>query len=207
MRLDTSKDEITRDGKLIKRLCLTEVDGTEEWSRFYPNTIEEESIGFVTRLNKDSYINCVQDYKLKSTFAPANETNTILSKEAVQIYDSKLRVKLLKSRLTSLDVVGFKKWLSSNPIQILYLLKEPIIIDIVPPTLRIFKDGHLTFNTLVAPESNHVVQLNKSAQIQNAIKESQSLDNRISVLENNYDNLILFTMSRLNDLELNYTLK
>ena len=207
MRLNTSKDEITRDGKLIKRLCLTEVDGTEEWSRFYPHTIEEESIVFVTRLNKDSYINCVQDYRLKSTFAPTNETNTILSKEAVQIYDSKLRVKLLKSRLTSLDVVGFKKWLSSNPIQILYLLKEPIIIDIVPPTLRIFKNGHLTFNTLVAPESNHVVQLNKSGQIQNAIKESQSLDNRINVLENNYDNLILFTMSRLNDLELNYTLK
>ena len=70
-----------------------------------------------------------------------------------------------------------------------------------------FKDGHLTFNTLVAPESNHVVQLNKSAQIQNAIKESQSLDNRINVLENNYDNLMLSTISRLNDLELNYTLK
>ena len=198
MRLDTSKDEITRDGKLIKRLCLTEVDGTEEWSRFYPHTIEEESIVFVTRLNKDSYINCVQDYRLKSTFAPANETNTILSKEAVQIYDSKLRVKLLKSRLTSLDVVGFKKWLSSNPIQILYLLKEPIIIDIVPPTLRIFKDGHLTFNTLVAPESNHVVQLNKSAQIERSIREVQSLDSRVGKLESFYDDMMLETNHKLN---------
>ena len=52
-----------------------------------------------------------------------------------------------------------------------------------------------------------MVQLNKSAQIQNAIKESQSLNNRINVLENNYDNLMLSTISRLNDLELNYTLK
>ena len=105
------------------------------------------------------------------------------------------------------DLAGFKQWLSQNPTTVYYELETPIITELPAPCLRIFKDGHLTFNTLVAPESSHVVQLNKSAQIQNAIKESQSLDNRINVLENNYDNLILFTMSRLNDLELNYTLK
>ena len=52
-----------------------------------------------------------------------------------------------------------------------------------------------------------MVQLNKSAQIERSIREVQGLDNRINVLENNYDNLMLSTISRLNDLELNYTLK
>ena len=100
-----------------------------------------------------------------------------------------------------------RQWLSQNPTTVYYELETPIITELPAPYLRIFKDGHLTFNTLVAPESTHVVQLNKSGQIQNAIKESQSLDNRINVLENNYDNLMLSTISRLNDLELNYTLK
>ena len=107
----------------------------------------------------------------------------------------------------SYSVTNFKQWLSQNPTTVYYELATPIITQLPAPYLRIFKDGHLTFNTLVAPESTHVVQLNKSAQIQNAIKESQSLDNRINVLENNYDNLMLSTISRLNDLELNYTLK
>lgn len=88
-----------------------------------------------------------------------------------------------------------------------YELAEPIITELPAPYLRMFKEGHLTFNTLVAPESNHMVQLNKSAQIERSIREVQGLDNRINVLENNYDNLMLSTISRLNDLELDYTLK
>ena len=112
-----------------------------------------------------------------------------------------------KEKLTSPDLTGFKQWLSQNQTTVYYELETPITTELPAPYLRIFKDGHLTFNTLVAPESSHLVQLNKSAQIERSIKESQSLDNRINVLENNYDNLILFTMSRLNDLELNYTLK
>lgn len=100
-----------------------------------------------------------------------------------------------------------RAWLSQNPTTVYYELKTPVITELPAPCLRIFKDGHLTFNTLVTPESNHVVQLNKSAQIERSIKEVQGLDNRINVLENNYDNLMLSTISRLNDLELNYALK
>ena len=100
-----------------------------------------------------------------------------------------------------------RTWLSQNPTTVYYELAEPIITELPAPYLRIFKDGHLTFNTLVAPESTHVVQLNKSAQIERSIREVQGLDNRINVLENNYDNLMLSTISRLNDLELDYTLK
>lgn len=101
----------------------------------------------------------------------------------------------------------FKQWLQANPTTVYYELAEPVITELPAPYLRIFKDGHLTFNTLVAPESTHMVQLNKSAQIERSIREVQGLDNRINVLENNYDNLMLSTISRLNDLELNYTLK
>lgn len=142
---------------------------------------------------------------------PIGNLNIEKKQRSIFVYghtaNNELRYAIPKTILAGNGTHLFKQWLSQNPTTVYYELAEPIATELPAPCLRIFKDGHLTFNTLVAPESTHVVQLNKSGQIQNAIKESQSLDNRIDVLENNYDTLMLSTISRLNDLELNYTLK
>ena len=201
-------DEITRDGKLIRRVGKIILNGSEPWFIAIHN-------------NKSRFDLSLNSVKTPSTWSDTAVPNMICSNLIVQpfsqIYSNgKLGItyyhansdRLIVASLgNSCSLVEFKQWLSQNPTTVYYELAEPIITELPAPCLRIFKDGHLTFNTLVAPESNHVVQLNKSAQIQNAIKESQSLDNRINVLENNYDNLMLSTISRLNDLELNYTLK
>ena len=202
-------DEITRDRKLIRRVGKVVLDGSEDWK----TTINLDELTYRYSL----------DFKFKTSDNYNNVDNIICNDLATKnfpnIYNNgekgittwwsndyiKKTIVICLSNNYSLE--QFKEWLSQNPITVYYELETPIITELPAPYLRIFKDGHLTFNTLVAPESTHVVQLNKSGQIQNAIKESQSLDNRINVLENNYDNLILFTMSRLNDLELNYTLK
>ena len=102
-----------------------------------------------------------------------------------------------KEKLTSPDLTGFKQWLSQNPTTVYYELETPITTELPAPYLRIFKDGHLTFNTLVAPESNHVVQLNKSAQIERSIREVQSLDSRVGKLESFYDDMMLETSHKL----------
>lgn len=210
-------DEITRDGKLIKRVGKYTIDGSEggtwyskeelDYVRFWNGifgTLLNPKLAIRTEIEmlcytfpiycNDSVLSTTNGHGISNTFY----------RDSI---DKQIQIKLPKSSLTSLNSDGIKNWLKENPTTVYYELAEPIITELPAPCLRMFKDGHLTFNTLVAPESNHVVQLNKSAQIQNAIKESQSLDNRINVLENNYDNLMLSTISRLNDLELNYTLK
>ena len=48
------------------------------------------------------------------------------------------------------------------------------------------------------PESIHVVQLNKSAQIERSIREVQSLNGRVKQLESFYDNMMLETSYKLN---------
>ena len=203
-------DEITRDRKLIRRVGKVVLDGSEAG---WKTTINLDgltyrySLGFKFKTS-DNYNNV--DNIICNDLATKNFPNiynngekgitTWWSNDYIQ-----KSIVICLSNNSSLE--QFKEWLSQNPITVYYELETPIITELPAPYLRIFKDGHLTFNTLVAPESTHVVQLNKSGQIQNAIKESQSLDNRINVLENNYDNLMLSTISRLNDLELNYTLK
>ena len=186
-------DEITRDGKLIRRVGKIVFDGTENWTGFKTHFEDFDefsgNVGNHTILQSNSIVN---------NFPQTNNHRVVTAGNTTYI-------RLPKGRVNSLNEC--KQLLSENPTIVYYELSTPIITELPAPYLRIFKDGHLTFNTLVAPESNHVVQLNKSGQIQNTIKESQSLDNRINVLENNYDNLMLSTISRLNDLEFDYTLK
>lgn len=201
-------DEITRDGKLIRRVGKIIFTGIESWKTAIHN-------------NKSRFDLSLNGVKTPSTWSDTAVPNMICSnlnvqtfkqiytqgKSGINYYHANSDRLIVASLGNSCSLVEFKQWLSQNPTTVYYELAEPIITELPAPYLRIFKDGHLTFNTLVAPESNHVVQLNKSGQIQNAIKESQFLDNRINVLENNYDNLMLSTISRLNDLELDYTLK
>ena len=201
-------DEITRDGKLIRRVGKIVFTGIESWnlSKTSDKTILFEVGVSNIKIDKGGDILPICD-KLLASLQGNIWINDIEGVSYTDSNSNRFRIRINKNRLDTQDLTGFKKWLSQNPVTVYYELSTPVITELPAPCLRIFKDGHLTFNTLVAPESSHVVQLNKSAQIQNAIKESQSLDNRINVLENNYDNLMLSTMSRLNDLELNYTLK
>lgn len=207
-------DEITRDGKLIKRIGKYIFTGDENISNWITTGENTYGVGFKDlSFGLGSY----HHIEILSTILPNKSPSSINGAndvEGIALWDNNnfVRFRVNRTRLDSQDATGVKKWLKNlyqqgTPLTIYYKLSEPITTELPAPYLRIFKDGHLTFNTLVAPESNHVVQLNKSGQIQNAIKESQSLDNRINVLENNYDNLMLSTISRLNDLELNYTLK
>lgn len=204
-------DEITRDGKLIRRVDKVILDGSRRWNLGTTSSGWKygDTLPFYYSPDKADIDKKNNGYSLTDRFQTSIGATIVGSDvESFSLgHSNYITIRLNKSRLATEDAKGFIKWLQQNPTTVYYELETPIITDIIPPSLRIFKDGHLTFNTLVAPESNHVVQLNKSGQIQNAIKESQSLDNRINVLENNYDNLMLSTISRLNDLELNYTLK
>ena len=199
-------DEITRDGKLIRRVGKVILDGSETWSQNSGMSSAEYLVMYTTRIKNINIIRCpkISNYAIIDNYPNNNYSYECMHFE--HLSGSKTATALfLRLKVTSAN--DFVAKIKTNPIIFYYELETPIITELPAPYLRIFKDGHLTFNTLVAPKSNHVVQLNKSAQIENAIKESQSLDNRINVLENNYDNLMLSTISRLNDLELNYALK
>ena len=204
-------DEITKDGKLIRRIKKVVVDSSKEWRKSHESYDSDTNITFDFIVDNITNGWTTGDNKICNILFSKSGNKSAWNGQSEGIsndMNSKLFITLNKSKLQSQNIQGLKTWLDSNPVIIVYYeLKTPIITDLSESKIRIFKDGHLTFNTLVAPESTHYVQLNKSGQIQNAIKESQSLDNRINVLENNYDNLMLSTISRLNDLELDYTLK
>ena len=192
-------DEITRDGKLIKRVGKIIFNGSENWKTAINN-------------NKSRFDLSLNSVKTPSAWNDKTVPNMICSnlnvqpfvqiyaqgKSGITFYHANSDRLIVASLGNSCSLVEFKQWLSQNPTTVYYELAEPIITELPAPCLRIFKDGHITFNTLVAPESTHVVQLNKSAQIERSIREVQSLNSRVGQLESFYDNMMLETSYKLN---------
>ena len=199
-------DEITRDGILIRRVGKIVFTGIESWnlSKTSDNTILFEVGVSNIKIDKRGNILPMCD-KLLASLQSNIWNNDIEGVSYTDNINNRFRIRINKNRLNTQDLTGFKQWLSQNPTTVYYELAEPIATELPAPCLRIFKDGHITFNTLVAPESNHVVQLNKSAQIERSIREVQSLNGRVGQLESFYDNMMLETSYKLN--LLNYDFK
>ena len=182
-------DEITRDGKLIRRVGKIVLNGSED---YIASSSSENTMYFILKnliAKKGGY--CISNNFYFEIGSNDNEHIRLNANGNIVFW-----IKI--SKLASQDSAGVKQWLSQNPTTVYYELAEPIATELPAPCLRIFKDGHITFNTLVAPESTHVVQLNKSAQIERSIREVQSLDNRVGQLESFYDNMMLETSYKLN---------
>ena len=182
-------DEITRDGKLIRRVEKIVLNGSED---YIASSSNENTMYFILKnliAKKGGY--CISNNFYFEIGSNDNEHIRLNANGNIVFW-------IKTSKLASQDSAGVKQWLSQNPTTVYYELAEPIITELPAPYLRIFKDGHITFNTLIAPESNHVVQLNKSAQIERSIREIQSLNSRVGQLESFYDNIMLETSYKLN---------
>ena len=199
-------DEITRDGKLIRRVGKIVFNGSENWSAIgygghsTRNTFETniiiEPIGTATKAVNSFCDRFIYD----ATTQLPKEDNHYRVSHTENANGNKCYFLFCPdvNTVPYRNVTSWKQWLSQNPTTVYYELSTPIITELPAPYLRIFKDGHLTFNTLVAPESTHVVQLNKSSQIERSIREVQSLDGRVGKLESFYDDMMLETSHKLN---------
>ena len=127
-----TKDEI-KDGVLIRRCREYLVTGYENWIKdnvafdtdtlitFYADTKISASLGTGKAIS-DKFI----QYSIDS--APFECFNT---------YATGINLKLLKSKLSSLDVTGLQTWLKANPIKVLYELATPtetILTEAKPQT-------------------------------------------------------------------------
>ena len=184
-------DEITRDGILIRRIGKKIIDANIP--RLAHNGTSSNHNQFVIH-NGVVTPNSINHANLLCDKKPCKVENS--GNNSVWVYNKTTLVFQMDSTINSVEKM--KQWLSQNPTTVYYELSTPVVTELPAPRLRIFKDGHITFNTLVAPESNHVVQLNKSAQIERSIREVQSLDDRVGQLESFYDNMMLETSYKLN---------
>lgn len=185
-----SVEKINGEWKIVRRCEEIVLNGSENWgtSGMTPqeNTLifQGDVVSQLVKPNSSAKSDKFATYNSATTdeegLLPFSGTN------GTRIY---LRIK--KSKLSSQDVVGFKKWLSQNPTKVVYELATPIIEDISPVTLQCWKNGTISIDEVLPIETTHTVALNKSAQIQKNIEELTTLRNRVKALEEQYDKTAL----------------
>lgn len=188
-------EKVNGKWKLIRRCREMILNGKENWGatggggHATKNTFE---INLPYNGPRQGSISCLSDIFANNVTSGIPDENCFRC-----VYDGIVNkgIFLLFSPRTSLipyrDTNAWKKWLSQNPVKVIYELETPIIEDIDPVVLQCWKGGNIFIDEVLPVESTHAVALNKTAQIQNNIEELTSLRNRVQKLEEQYNSTIL----------------
>ena len=137
------KDELVIENgraKIIKRIGKVVLDGSEAW--YQAGTQLPNTFTTYTFLNDmiDNYVSTdllFMSDKFKgvsnSGNYASNDSNIIMQNSSNQFKLMIMRIE--KSLLSSVDVEGFKTWLSTHNVEVYYALETPIDIEITDPTL------------------------------------------------------------------------
>ena len=118
-----AKDKI-EGKKVIRRVKSITFTGTEEWV-LHNEGVNDNTLAFHTSVTTGKKPNTVMvsdkfEYK-HSTLIPTTDEEFISG----QLETSTIYIRILKSKLETQDATGFKKWLSLNPVKVLYELQTP----------------------------------------------------------------------------------
>lgn len=208
-------DEITEDGKLIRRVgkivCTGEEPGWNYWPQFDSTNYISFHVDATRAFGLPAYPNIAfinTDVILSDKFPYEAVASANTISEGIMIRNASpnyIGIRIKKSRLANysdsdtidVKISKLREWLKNNSFTLYYQLLTPEVTQLNPISIRTFENGYIMFNTLVAPESTHKVKLNKSAQIESTNKEVNKLENRVTNLENFYDDVILETSYKL----------
>lgn len=201
-------DEIRNNNgqwELVRRVGKVVLDGTTSYSETSSDSSLSNTMRFIFYpqiLRKSGVENLYCDkFAVRNVYA-LDEEGVLGSAGGNAMY-----IRLLKSKLETQDVAGFKKWLKVNPTTIYYELETPIITPIEPMEFDVKPLATMTINSEIAPISNHKVVLNRAGQIEQGIELIANLKSRVNELESIYDSNLIATQYKLDNLKLNYELE
>lgn len=128
-------DILDLDNSQITRKCKTiTIDGSSD-ENWVLETLQTDLILFYCKITENAPKN--YDIHLISDKFPSCRYDSMWgnTNEGISVSNNILRINISKSKLETQDVAGFKKWLQSNPVTVVYQLATPTTEDIqVSPT-------------------------------------------------------------------------
>ena len=110
-------------------------------------------------------------------------------KEKLMFDQVDIKMAILKSKLNTQDLVGFKAWLQSNPVTVQYELATPIVSTIdIQGFPYAYTNGHVQLSSgsieqSLTPKVEYVVQTNRAGAIQANQDRLLNHDKRLAMLE------------------------
>ena len=197
-------DEITRDGKLIKRVGKIVLDGNEK--KIWLNNIRDGRTQFILQdtLLTNPSLSIYQNGNAWCDTLPVIPNDNPI--RAIWVYEKNNIVIQLPVEIAD-TIDKLRAWLSQNPTTVYYELAEPIITPIEPIEFDVKPLATMTINSEIAPISNYKVVLNRAGQIEQGIVQIAELKSRVDALETAYDSYLLETQHKLSILGFEYELE
>ena len=180
-------EKIDGNYAVVRRCGQMIIDGSEDW-HIFETISSNDTIAFAvngllssTNANGNSGNFISDKFKFKDVYA--NSVND----DGMLVHFNEIRISVLKSRLETRDVAGFKKWLKDNPVTVLYELAMPVKEGYIPQILNLDTYNEttlITSNTFVPAIINVKIPTNVGAVIKSDIK-------RIEAIEDLIDNVML----------------
>ena len=175
-------------GLYTKRVECIEFDGSEDeiWSpqvvagndtHCYAST----AIDGTTLPQIKHMANHDEVYIMSDKFETVPRSNFSYDREQLYVWSARtVYLNILQSRLSTVDITGFRQYLSQNPIKLWYELQTPITYQLTPyfglPMPYAYQGGHLIMDSAyegqtLPPEITYQLTINRTGQItQNNIK-------------------------------------
>lgn len=156
-------DEIVGN-QLIRRIGEIKLNGKEETWRMWTQFVTETHASFYVNVSVDFGMSTYPNSAFGNTLQSSFKSNFFNSDESVPSNDSiegicvnnaspnYIGIRILKERLITPDVNGFKQWLSNNLVEIIFQLEEPIIEELPNRiTLQGFDDTTMYIENSITP--------------------------------------------------------
>ena len=179
----------TRTGVYTQRINRVTLDGNEEWEMYRLNEDFPDVAGFFHAHPNGKWItgSVNQNYVGNLTVFMQEKFPGELSinEEGIGLNDNRyVKISILKSKLSSVDVAGLKMWLQSNPITVEYELETPVITKInLSSTLKSWNTATHIYSEI--PENSLYPILSHSNPTYPVILKPST---KYSIVANSYNN-------------------
>ena len=185
--IGTAKDRVyVKDDKVaVERNCgSTTFDGSEDERWRYYQTGNATSIYIISQPS-DSYTSASGNILCDRFLGYSGAYNINNAREGC-VFDSNgnIYVQISNSKLSSLDLVGFRQWLQQNPITLVYRLAEPTYEEIEYNDTKLFiesfKNSTLSYNSNVPVQSK--LYYSYSVPIVDTVAQTASISDEQDVM-------------------------
>ncbi|NFO48504.1 hypothetical protein FDB40_16700 [Clostridium botulinum] len=93
-------------------------------------------------------------------------------------------IRILKSKLETQDVAGFKKWLQTNPTTVYYQLATQVVEKLnIKDTLQSFENGYIQLDNSITPTAQLEYSTNLPSALSGVVEIQDKILDRVNILE------------------------
>lgn len=169
----------------IKNVDKAIFDGSDDEKWTISNNAPNQTITITFTLMLPNSVNAWKPFDNMLSDKFTNKNTWDVDEEGISISTgNNLNIRIAKSKLSTPDVAGFKKWLQTNPTTVYYQLAEPKTEKLnIKDTLQAFENGYIQLDNAITPTTSLEYSTNLPSVLSGVVEIQDKILDRVNILE------------------------